>query len=79
MKITMNVECTPEEARTFLGLPDVKPMQELLLKEMQEHMLANLRAMEPEALLKTWLPATLKGVEQMQDIFLAQMAGGKKD
>ncbi|WP_420846806.1 DUF6489 family protein [Microvirga tunisiensis] len=28
MKITMDVECTPEEARAFLGLPDVKPMQE---------------------------------------------------
>jgi len=23
MKVTMNVECTPEEARRFLGLPDV--------------------------------------------------------
>ena len=25
MKVTVNVECTPEEARTFLGLPDVQP------------------------------------------------------
>ena len=31
MKITMNVDCTPEEARAFLGLPDVKPMQEQLI------------------------------------------------
>ena len=53
MKITMNVDCTPEEARAFLGLPDVKPMQEQLLREVQERMVANVRAMEPEAMLRT--------------------------
>ncbi len=39
MKITMNVECTPDEARAFLGLPDVKPMQEQLMQEVQERMM----------------------------------------
>lgn len=78
MKITMNVECTPEEARAFLGLPDVKPMQEQLMQEVQERMAANIRAMEPEAMLRTWLPATLKGFEQLQEIFMSQMTGTKK-
>jgi hypothetical protein len=77
MKITMDVECTPEEARAFLGLPDVKPMQEQLMRETQERMAANIRAMEPEALLKTWLPVTLKGFEQIQEMFMAQMTGPK--
>ena len=44
MKITMDVECTPEEARAFLGLPDVKPMQEQLMREVQDRMTANIRA-----------------------------------
>jgi hypothetical protein len=79
MKITMDVECTPEEARTFLGLPDVKPMQEQLMRELQERMAANIRAMEPEAMLKTWLPATLKGFEQMHDIFMSHMTGAKRE
>ena len=78
MKITMNVDCTPEEARAFLGLPDVKPMQEQLMQEVQERMAANIRAMEPEAMLRTWLPATLKGFEQLQEIFMSQMTGTKK-
>jgi hypothetical protein len=43
MKVTMNVDCTPEEARAFLGLPDVKPMQEHLMRELQERMAANIR------------------------------------
>jgi hypothetical protein len=78
MKVTMNVDCTPEEARAFLGLPDVKPMQEHLMRELQERMSANIRAMEPEAMLRTWLPATLKGFEQMQEIFMNQMTGAKQ-
>ena len=79
MKVTVDVECTPEEARAFLGLPDVKPMQEQLMREVQERMAANIRAMEPEAMLRTWLPATLKGFEQMQDIFISHMTGTTRE
>jgi hypothetical protein len=78
MKITVNmdwkIDCTPDEARAFFGLPDVKPMQEALLKDMQQHLSSHLQAvMDPEAMVKTWLPATLKGFEQLQSIFLSQM------
>jgi len=79
MRITMNVDCTPEEARAFLGLPDVRPMQEQLMREVQERMAANIRAMEPEAMLRTWLPATLKGFEQIQEMFISQMTGAKRE
>jgi hypothetical protein len=73
MKITVDVDCTPEEARHFFGLPDVKPMQDALMQQIQDRMSANLQAMEPEAMLKTWLPAGLQGFEQMQKIFWSQM------
>jgi Family of unknown function (DUF6489) len=73
MKISLDVDCTPEEARAFFGLPDVKPLQEALLKEVQQRLAANIKAMDPETMLKTWLPATLKGFEQLQELFLAQM------
>ncbi|UEM21010.1 DUF6489 family protein [Skermanella mucosa] len=73
MKITVDIDCTPEEARHFFGLPDVKPMQDALMQQIQDRMSANLQAMEPEAMLKTWLPAGLQGFEQMQKIFWTQM------
>lgn len=82
MKITIDVDCTPEEARTFLGLPDVKPMQEALMREVQDRMVASLHAMDPETMLKTWLPAGIQGFEQMQKMFWNQMAsalGNPKD
>ena len=56
MKITINVECTPEEARRFLGFPDVAPMQEALLKEMQEQMMGGLHHVKPAEMMTAWLP-----------------------
>jgi hypothetical protein len=76
MKISIDVDCTPDEARTFLGLPDVKPMQDAMMTEIQNRMMANLQAMEPETLFKTWLPAQVQGLEQMQKFFWSQFAKG---
>ena len=81
MKISLDIDCTPDELRGFFGLPDVKPMQEELLKAVEERMRASLQTLDPETMLKTWLPAGLKGFEQLQQMFLDQMSGrggGKK-
>jgi hypothetical protein len=81
MKISIEIDCTPDEARRFLGLPDVAAMQEELVAEVQKRLTANIVAMDPEQLLKTWLPAGLQGLEQMQRAFWSQMSqpgkGGK--
>jgi len=73
VKITIDIDCTAEEARDFLGLPDVKPMQDALLQQMQDRMSAGLQAMEPDALMRTWLPAGIQGVEQFQKMIWSQM------
>ena len=76
MKISIDIDCTPEEARRFLGLPDVQPMQDAIMKEVQDRLTANIAGMDPETILKTWLPAGLEGLEQMQKMFWSQMTGG---
>jgi uncharacterized protein DUF6489 len=78
MKLKFDIDCTPDELRQFFGLPEVKPMQERLMAELEEKLRANLQALDAEAMLKTWLPAGLKGFEQMQEMFFAQMGRGKK-
>ena len=77
MKITMNVDCTPEEARAFFGQPDLKPMQDELMQEMRNRLMAGIAAMDPAEMLRAWMPA-MAGFEQMQDFF-TKMAGGKRD
>jgi len=79
MKITINVDCTPEEARTFMGLPDVKPMQEMMMQEIQDRLKSNLAAMEPETLFKTWLPTGMANMEQFQKLFWSQFAQASSD
>jgi hypothetical protein len=85
MKVNVEVTCTPEEARAFFGLPDLGPMQQRVMGEIEERLRANLASMSPEAIFKTWIPASMQGVEQMQQMQqafwsqLANIATGKKD
>ena len=78
MKLKFDIDCTPEELRGFFGLPEIKPMQDRLMAELEEKMRANLNALDPQAMLNTWLPAGLKGFEQLQEMFFSQMGRGKK-
>jgi hypothetical protein len=78
MKIHVEIDCTPEEARAFFGLPDVAPMQERLMKDVEEQMVAAMRSMEPDALMKTWLPASMQGFESLQKMFWSAMSNPKK-
>ena len=77
MKITVNVDCTPEEARAFLGLPDLKSMQDELMAEMRSRLMSGIAAMDQAELLRSWMPA-MTGLEQMQEFF-AKLSGGKRD
>ncbi len=76
MKISIDIDCTPEEARKFLGLPDVEPMQQALMQQVQERLESNMKAMDVDSLVNTWLPAGMQGLEQMQKMFWAQMGVG---
>ncbi|WP_420430191.1 DUF6489 family protein [Hyphobacterium sp.] len=69
MKVKIDIDCTPEEARSFFGLPDVAPVNELMVKEMTKRMNENMASLEPEALMRNWM--SLGG--QMQDQFLSLM------
>ena len=73
MKVTVNIDCTPEEARAFFGLPDLRPMQDSMMAEVQKRMEQTIKSMDPETMMKTWLPASLEGLEQLQKMFWGQM------
>jgi hypothetical protein len=73
MKITIDIDCSPQEARAFLGLPEVGAMQEALVAQLQERLAAALEGSDPEALMRLWLPAGLKGLAELQEQFWNQM------
>jgi Family of unknown function (DUF6489) len=71
MKVNVEIECTPEEARRFLGLPDLRPMQDAVMAKVQQQMLDAVNVLSPESLLKTWMPLAPQTPEQMRDAMTA--------
>ncbi|MEL6370731.1 MAG: DUF6489 family protein [Pseudomonadota bacterium] len=76
MKFTVNVECTPEEARAFLGMPDVTPLNDMIVTEMTSRAKTQLDTLaDPERLVKQWVEVGGKGIEAFQGLFGAAMSG----
>ena len=44
MKVHVDIDCTPEEARAFFGLPDVQPVQAAVMKELENRLMAGMQA-----------------------------------
>jgi hypothetical protein len=76
MKIELEIECTPAEARAFLGLPDVSALNDHLVAEMQKRMDANMAALAPEELMKNWMAFGAGAQEQFMKLMTAA-AGAK--
>ena len=70
MKMRVEIDCTPEEAREFLGLPDLKPLQATVMAQIEKQMIDAASAFSsPDALLRTWLSLLPQGPEQILDLF----------
>ena len=74
MKITVNVECSAEEARAFLGLPDVTGLNEQMINEMQARMKANMAALAPDELMKNWMAFGGQAQEHFRKLMTAAAA-----
>ncbi|HUJ03420.1 MAG TPA: DUF6489 family protein [Rhizomicrobium sp.] len=66
MKVHVELDMTPEEARRLMGLPDVTALQEQMIAEMKRRMKAAMDTSDPEAMLKAWMPLGGQGLEQFQ-------------
>ncbi len=75
MKITIDIECSPEEARRFMGLPDVTGMNEDLVAGMAEKLRETLAAKDGGAMFGEWLSGGLEGMERLQKAFWSQGSG----
>lgn len=78
MKVTIDVDLTPEEARRLMGLPDLEPMQQRLLGQLEKQLASNLAYIDPEMIVKAILPVGAQGLEQFQNLLwgMARSAAG---
>ena len=77
MKVNITIECEPAEARAFLGLPNVEPLNDHLVAEMKTRMDANISAMQPEELMKSWTSFGLSAQDQFRRLMEAAVTSSK--
>ena len=75
MKVHIEVDMTPEEARKMMGLPDVAPMQQEMMEQMQARMKAAMEAGDPEAMMRAWMPTGGPAAFEQFQKFLWDSAG----
>ena len=68
MKMTIEVDCSPEEARRFLGLPDVSSLNDHLVDEMKKRIDANMSMVSPDELMKNWMAFGQGAQEQFRKL-----------
>ena len=79
MKVTIELDCTPEEFRRFMGLPDVSSLHEEFTDKMKEAMSAANPAFDAEGLMKAWFPLGGDAMSDLQKAMWQGMMGGTKD
>lgn len=77
MKITMDIECTPEEARRLMGLPDMAPIHDIYLDKLKETMRQGLTPETVDQMIRTWTPMGEVGMTAWRQM-IEQMTGTAK-
>lgn len=87
MKVTIEIDATPQEMRALLGLPDIEPIQQEMMQKIREKTMAGIESNDPAELFKLFMPAAdqLKSMESLQSAFWQALgkgmnpSGGSKD
>jgi hypothetical protein len=78
MKMTIEVDCSPEEARRFLGLPDVSALNEHLVDEMKRRIDANMSMISPDEMMKNWMSFGAGAQEQFRKLMEVGLSAATK-
>ena len=77
MKVTVDIDCTPEEARRFMGLPDLSSVHEAYLEKMRKIVSEGVTPDMMGEMMKSWGPMSEAGMNIWSQMF-EQMSGKKK-
>lgn len=69
MKINVEVECTPEEARRVMGLPDFTPVHEKYVEVLMNSMDGVMPPDVTENLMRSWAPMGDAGMNFWRKMF----------
>ncbi len=69
MKINVEVDCTPEEARRFMGLPDMAPVHDKYLAMLTGSMDGAAAPEMIETMMRSWAPMGDAGMAMWRQMF----------
>jgi hypothetical protein len=76
MKINVEVDCTPEEARRAMGLPDLSPVHERYVQLMVQAVDKQGSPEAIEAMIRSWAPMGEAGMSFWRSMFEGGKTGG---
>ena len=69
MKINVEVECTPEEARRLMGLPDFTPVHDKYIATLTDSMDGTIKPELLESVMRSWAPMGEAGMNFWRQLF----------
>ncbi len=73
MKISIDIDLTPEEFRRSMGLPDVTELQKEMVEQFRQQMLSGAEGYDPMTLMKPYLNTGINSMEAIQKSFFNMM------
>ncbi|HJQ17984.1 MAG TPA: DUF6489 family protein [Allosphingosinicella sp.] len=77
MKVTVDFDCTPEEARRFMGLPDLTEVHEAYIDRMRQAVAEGIGPDYFLEVMKNWAPMS-EGAFNLWKGMFDQVSGAKK-
>ena len=77
MKVTVDIDCTPEEARAFFGLPDLRPVHDAYVAQFVDIAKEGVSPDMMAAMMKNWAPMGDAGTKLWQTMFDAATGASK--
>lgn len=69
MKVTVDVDCTPEEARRFMGLPDMSAVHEVYTDKMRKFVEEGVTPDALQDMMRNWMPMGEAGMSLWRTMF----------
>mgnify|MGYP000679787051 CR=1 FL=1 len=68
MKFNIEVDCTPEEVRRLVGLPDLTEVHDAYLDRMKEAMSKGISPDMVESMMRAWVPMGGQGIDFVREL-----------
>ncbi len=76
MKISIDIDITPEEFRRLMGLPYVSAFQQEMMNQIRDRMLAGVEGYDPMKMFQPYYSSALSSWDLWQKMFSAAVSPG---